>query len=41
MIGQLNYLASTKRPEIQFAVHQAARFHTTQECHMKKRWNKL
>ena len=26
MIGQLNYLASTTRLEIQFAVHQAARF---------------
>lgn len=26
IIGQLNYLASTSRPEIQFAVHQCARF---------------
>lgn len=26
IIGQLNYLASTTRPEIQFAVHQCARF---------------
>jgi hypothetical protein len=26
IIGQLNYLAATTRPEIQFAVHQCARF---------------
>jgi hypothetical protein len=26
LIGQLNYLAATTRPEIQFAVHQCARF---------------
>ena len=26
VIGQLNYLAATTRPEIQFAVHQCARF---------------
>ena len=26
IIGQLNYLASTTRPELQFAVHQCARF---------------
>ena len=26
IIGQLNYLASTTRPDIQFAVHQCARF---------------
>jgi len=26
IIGQLNYLAGTSRPEIQFAVHQCARF---------------
>jgi len=26
LIGQINYLAATTRPEIQFAVHQCARF---------------
>jgi hypothetical protein len=26
IVGQLNYLASTSRPDIQFAVHQCARF---------------
>lgn len=36
VIGQLNYLASTTRPEIQFAVHQCARFSQDPKmCHEK------
>ena len=36
VIGQLNYLAATTRPEIQFAVHQCARFSQDPKmCHEK------
>ena len=36
VVGQLNYLAATTRPELAFAVHQCARFCADpRECHYK------
>ena len=36
VIGQLNYLAATTRPEIQFAVHQCAKFSNNPKMIHKK-----
>ena len=41
VVGQLNYLATTMRPEIQFAVHQCAQFSQDPSCCMKRPLNRL